>query len=335
MMMLDYSIVICTYNPDERIFSRCLNAVGNLNKEGLKVEILLIDNNSSVPVDTLNCVKRLFLKEPSSRSILVKEQGLTHARNKGIETSQGKNVIFFDDDNEPDIDYLQVLHKLNSDFVHVAAWGPGRVAVDFIDGIEDKSLETFARKSFQERNTDYIAYSNLKSWQECYPFGTGLCVRADLLRMYLDLFRRGVFSMKDRTGNQMTSGGDTQVVLFCIKQGYAAGVSPDLKMTHMIPGKRTKYDYLKRLNYGAGSCYCSLLVEVFPEHKQMVQEIAIKPSEFSKTVVKKYFKFSIKKNPRKQLEFIKYIAGNCDVYNVTGHPIPKSVKWVLSKLELN
>ena len=72
--MIDYSVVICTYNPDEEIFKRCLAAVECLDKTLLKIEILLIDNNSTTPIGTLECVKNFLDTELSSRLIVVKEQ---------------------------------------------------------------------------------------------------------------------------------------------------------------------------------------------------------------------------------------------------------------------
>ena len=333
-MQLDYSIVICTYNPDEDLFTRCLKAVERLDKESLKIEILLMDNNSTKPIDALGCVKSLLKNEPNSKLILVKEQGLTHARVAGIEAAKGKNIVFFDDDNEPDSNYLQELKRLNAIHEHVAAWGPGIVNVDFTGGI-DKALEGFARAAFQQRETDYIAYSNLRSWQECYPFGTGLSVRTDLLTSYISMLKTGAFSMTDRKGNSMSSGGDTQMVLFFVKSGFAAGVSPGLKMVHIVPCKRANFQYLQRLSYGTYLCYSQLQVEVFPEKFDTISKYLISEGRFTKKVLTNFVKFWFRPNPVKQLAFTNYIAANCGEYNVVGKTIPKSVQWVIKKLNLS
>lgn len=333
-MQLDFSVVICTYNPHEEVFKRCLNAVERLDKAALNIEILLIDNNSITPIGTLDCVKSFLKNESStSRLILVKEQGLTHARVAGIEAAKGEHIVFFDDDNEPEADYLQELKQINGAYEDVAAWGPGIVDVDFIDGI-DSLLEGFARAAFQQRSTDYIAYSNLRSWQECYPFGTGLCIKTKLLVAYVDKLKEGVFSMTDRKGKSMSSGGDTQMVLFCIKNGYAAGVSPRLKMIHIIPASRTNFQYLQRLCYGTAVCYNQLLVEVFPENFERISKSIISESRFKKKVLTKYMKLLFRPNPIKQLAFINYIAAICGTYYVIGKAIPKSVQWVIKRLEL-
>ncbi len=330
-MPLDYSLVICTYNPDEKVFKRCLAAVERLNKAS--IEILLIDNNSVKPIATLDCVKRFLKYELSSRLIVEKEQGLTYARVAGIEAAQGERIIFFDDDNEPEADYLQELKRLSSAYSHVAAWGPGIVEVDFVDGI-DQLLEGFAKRAFQQRNTDFIAYSNSRSWQECYPFGTGLCVKTNLLVSYVRKLMEGTFSMTDRKGNDLSSGGDTQMVLICIKNGYAAGVSPGLKMGHVIPAKRANFQYLQRLSYCTAVCYHQLLVEVFPENLESISRSIITESRFTRKVLTRYIKFLFKPNPIKQLEFANYIAANTGIYYAMRRAIPKRVQWVIRKLKL-
>lgn len=332
-MKLDYSVIICTYNPDENVFKRCLLAVERINKANLNIEILLIDNNSIKPIDALECVDRFLKSESSSRIIVVKEQGLTHARVAGIEEAKGEHVIFFDDDNEPDVNYLQELKRLNDIHTYVAAWGPGLVNVDFVDGI-NPILEEYAKKAFQQRNTDNLAYSNLRSWQECYPFGTGLCVKTELLISYIGMLKDGTFSMTDRKGNSMSSGGDTQMVLFCVKNGYAAGVSPELKMVHIIPGNRANFQYLQRLCFGTAVCYNQLLVEVFPENFGLISKMVISESRFTKKVLAKYIKLLFKSNPIKKLAFTSYVAAHCGTYYALGKPIPKAVQWVIRRLKL-
>ena len=46
-MNRNLSIIICTYNPDENIFSRCLDAIKKASVDYRPHEILIVDNNSS------------------------------------------------------------------------------------------------------------------------------------------------------------------------------------------------------------------------------------------------------------------------------------------------
>jgi glycosyltransferase involved in cell wall biosynthesis len=104
---LDYSIVICTYNPDERLLKRCLNAISNLDRTGLSTEVIIVDNNSRVPVDSLSYVRNYFGKIPSLRILFAVKQGLKYARIEAITAAKGKHLVYFDYDNEPEKNYLQ------------------------------------------------------------------------------------------------------------------------------------------------------------------------------------------------------------------------------------
>src|SRR4026209_144659 len=67
----DYSIVICTYNPDERLLKRCLNAIYNLDTDGITAEVILVDNSSLIPLDGLAFVREFIRKMPSLKIIVV------------------------------------------------------------------------------------------------------------------------------------------------------------------------------------------------------------------------------------------------------------------------
>lgn len=81
---LDYSIIICTYNPDERLLKRCLSAITQLDISGLRAEVILVDNNSTEPLSGLSYIKDFLTKKKETKFIEVKEQGLSYARMGGI-----------------------------------------------------------------------------------------------------------------------------------------------------------------------------------------------------------------------------------------------------------
>ena len=328
---VNYSIIICTYNPDEHLMMRCLTSVAALLCKGLTSEIILVDNNSTIPLADQAYVNN-FLKTTHARFLSVKKPGLRYARMAAIEAAQGEQIVFFDDDNEPDVNYLQVLSGLNRDFPNVAAWGPGCIDVDFINGIS-KDLEGYAKKAFQDRHESTVSYSNQQSWQPCYPYGTGLCLKKHYLIEYLSLAEQEKFTLTGRKGGSMSSGEDVQMVLFCISKGAAAGVAPGLKLTHMIPAKRAAFGYLKRLTYGTSICYSTSVSEVFPDYIPEVKNRAISEKKFIQKVLKKYFLLSFSPDPKKTFDLINYIGVVSGDYLVLNRPVPSSVSWILKKLE--
>jgi len=331
---MDFSIIICTYNPDELLLKRCLSAVTNLNGGGFTAEVILVDNNSKEPLIDVNYVQDFIKNTPDSKLLLVKEQGLSHARIAGIQESEGRWVVFFDDDNEPDAAYLTALDELCEKYPNVVAWGPGNVFVDFVGGIRN-DLEVFAREAFQERFESNVTYSNQRTWQSCYPFGTGLCIQKSYLNAYMALVAQGQFTLSGRKGKQLTSGEDTQMVLFCVSKGVAAGVSHEMKMTHIIPEKRATLDYLKRLTYGTGVCYSTVMLEVFPEYIKVLEKHWVKEATFVTRTLKKYLLLLLFFRPKKALKLISYIAEVSGIYIALGRPVPPAVNWVLKRLAAN
>ena len=332
--LVDYSIVICTYNPDERLLKRCLNAVHNLDTTGISTEVILVDNNSQVPVETLSYVRDYLAKIRSMKIMLVVKQGVKYARMAAIEQATGKHIVYFDYDNEPESNYLQALKRLNAQYPQVGALGPGNVVVDFIDGI-DKTIESYGRVAFQERHEETIKFAGVPEWQPYYPFGTGLCTFAFLLKEYVQMAKQEKFTMPGRKADQLTSGEDTQMILFCISKGYFAGVSPDLKIKHIIPESRANFKYLQRLAYGTALCYQTCLVQVFPGHKNKLKQQVISESKFSTTALKKYLQARLNSDPVKMFDLIQFISLNAGVYEALAKPVPSPVKKIIKNLKLN
>ncbi len=332
-MEIDYTIVICAYNPDDRLLKRCLKAVSHLDLNGITTEVILVDNNSVTPLDHMQYVREYVSKIPSMKILLVPQQGVKNARIAAIDEAKGKHIVYIDDDNEPEEDYLQELKKLNKQYPNVAAWGPGDVSVDFIDGV-DKKIEEYSRIAFQERHSTSLKSASLPEWQSCYPFGTGLCTHAFLLKEYSKLAKQGKFTLLGRNENQLTSGEDTQMVLLCISKGYFAGVSPTLRLTHIIPEARANLPYLKRLAYGTGLSYETCMLQVFPEHQEKLQAGIISESKFSRRALKKYLTTKFSGDPLKIFELIRYIALNAGAYAAIDKPLPPLVKKLIERLKL-
>ncbi len=106
---MDYTIVVCAYDPDERILTRCLKAIENLNTQNLQTEVILADNNSPFILEEMSYIRAFLTSIKNMKIIRVLEQGVKFARMAAIRLSQGRHVVYIDADNEPDLDYLQQL----------------------------------------------------------------------------------------------------------------------------------------------------------------------------------------------------------------------------------
>ncbi|HEY0272776.1 MAG TPA: glycosyltransferase [Chitinophaga sp.] len=330
---LDFTMIICAYNPEARILQRCLQAVRQLDVRGLTAEVILVDNNSTAPLRTLPYVKAAMEQAPGMQVLLVREQGLSHARIAAIACARGRHIVFFDDDNAPETGYLQGLQALIAAYPEVAAWGPGRVTVDFIDGISPAIMD-FARGIFQQRQETEVRFARLPDWQSCYPYGTGLCIRADLLHQYAALAAAGRLTQSGRKGGQLSSGEDLQMVLLCIREGFAAGVAPALRLTHIIPGSRANRRYLERLIYGTYGSYEPSLLQVFPEKRPAVEKQLLPAPVFVRTAIRLWLRAKCSRRPQKTFDLIGYIAREGGRYKAVGKPLLALVRHMAASLQV-
>ncbi|SKB26257.1 Glycosyl transferase family 2 [Parapedobacter luteus] len=328
-----FSVIICSYQPDERLLQRCLYAVDRLTHHGFISEILLVDNNSNPPLAGLPMVRDFLGKRPNSKIIVAEQQGLIYARLAGIAQATGQYIVFFDDDNEPKSDYLVELHALTERYPAVGAWGPGIVSVDFADGI-DPRIRQVAYEAFQGKHADYTAFACLRQWQGCYPFGTGLCIRADVSVHFTERVEMGEFTATGRRGTSLASGEDVQMVMTCIAQGYAAGHSPHLQVTHIIPGKRAAMTYIKRLAYGSNVAFHTSIAEVLPEYAGVMKSQVHRPRRFAFKSAKRYLFALLTGSPAKMVNAVNYIGAMSSLYRLYQMPIPRMVTAILKHARL-
>lgn len=266
-----FSIIVCTYNPNPYIFQRLLNAVNDFNKASPTHEVIIVDNNSTVSLLKNSAVGSFLLSKNNSRLILESIPGLTSARVAGIKHAKYDWIIFFDDDNEPAVNYLIKASEAIQQHTQVGAWGPGTVEVEYINR-SNKWLDQ-QRPLFQQRNTDKVQYAQQHHWQICYPFGTGLIVKKNIATEYTKRIENGRYTLSDRKGNSLSSGGDVQIVLTGIDMGYSAGVSPGIVITHLIHRSKVRFSYMLKLVYGTESVYIKAYNEVFTTNQIQLSRV--------------------------------------------------------------
>lgn len=227
-------------------------------------ELLIIDNNSNPKITDNAYFQNLTTNGVSVKIVVENKQGLAFARIKGINESIAPVIVFVDDDNELSLDYLKSLQELIRTYPDVAAWGPGVIKADYLDGAPDW-IKNHAGYLFQEKHLPETKYSSEKGWPAHYPVGSGLVITRTLAEMYKSMFLSGKISLTGRKGTTLASGEDSQIIWTAVKSGYNVGTSPVLKLTHLIPGQRCTLDYLLKLNYNISYSYYSGLHEMFPE----------------------------------------------------------------------
>lgn len=265
--MFEFTIAVCTYNPDLRLLTRLFNALLAIVKSTTKkVEIVIVDNNSSPPLSSYAELQDFLSKISNSRCIVEAKQGLAAARCAAIKATSAPIIVFFDDDNEPSLDYLEILSEYFRKYPNVGIWGPGQIEVEYIDPVEQWFLDN--KQKFQQRNSAFAYVCEPANWGQYYPNGTGFALRREILDKYLEGVETAKLSLTGRQGNVLSSGEDAQIVWEGMKMGFAAGMIPELKCKHLIPKSKANFSYLKRLHFGTASAYIPALFESFPETKE-------------------------------------------------------------------
>lgn len=268
-----FSIIICTYNPNRYLLGRLLNAINNFHESSPEFEVIIVDNNSSPSLEHSDEVASFINNKFNAYLIFENVPGLTAARIAGIKVAKCDWIIFFDDDNEPDFDYLIQGCSLIENHPKVGAWGPGKLTVNYFDSHETNFL-TKIKWLFQERNNNETYFdNNIIEGSEYYPFGTGMIIKKEALTEYISCVEAGRYSMSDRKGKSLASAGDMQILFTCLQMGYYAGSSHLLKLTHLIAESKANPTYAAKLVYALNSCQLKAYQEVFTDHKIHVNPI--------------------------------------------------------------
>ena len=244
---MNLSVIICTYNPDETIFNKCLEAISVASVLKKPYEIIIIDNNSTNLFSKKTFVQE-FIYKHSAKLICETKAGLTPARLRGITETSGDLLIFIDDDNFIAEDFFIKGLDVANKYQHTGSWS-GRVTLEFEEEPASWTKPYWGMLVNREITDD--KWSNLPHLAETMPCGAGLFVRKNVADHYLELHKAGKRNVQmDRTGNSLFSAGDNDLSACACDLGMGVGVFHELNVVHYIPAYRTQKEYLLKLAQG-------------------------------------------------------------------------------------
>jgi len=243
-MSTEISVITCAHNPRREYLKQVLDALSGQTLDKQRWEYLLIDNASDEPLS-----ERIDLSwHPNSRHIREDRLGLTPARLRGISESTGEILVFVDDDNVLDLDYLEQVAQISDARPMLGAFG-GQVRPVFEETPPAWTKQYWSRLVIREFEHD--RWSNVPSLHDTMPSGAGLCVRRRVANEYLAYHTNGKRRfMMDRAGTMLLSGGDTDLAATACDLGLGTGLFTALKLSHLILRERLQEDYLVRLVEG-------------------------------------------------------------------------------------
>ena len=236
------SVILCTYNRDKYIYN-VLRSVAENDYPHDKYEIVLVNNNSSD--NTENECQRFRADYPDIKFLYCVEtnQGLSYARNRGIQESHGNLLAYVDDDATVNKEYLRTY----ADFFDktpeaVAAGGP---ILPVYETEEPSWMSHYTRQLVTGRL--YLGDRQRPFAHGAYPGGGNSCYR----RSVFDAV--GLFNVElGRKGSSLIGAEEKDLYDKMTTLGMKFYYLPTAILYHIIPASKLTQDYFDRLTHGIG-----------------------------------------------------------------------------------
>jgi glycosyl transferase family 2 len=238
------SVITCAHNSRPEYLARVLSALQEQTLAKSMWEFLLVDSFSDRSLES-----QIDLSwHPHARILREQSAGLTRARLRGIAETTGDLLVFVDDDNELDSDFLEQAARIARDWPRIGSWS-GCTRPEFECSPPAWTKRYWGNLVIRDVQSDL--WSNLPLLPETMPCGAGLCVRRSVASHYLELHEGGKRSfVLDRMGSSLLSGGDNDLAASACDIGLGVGIFTSLRLTHLIPAGRLEEDYLVSLAEG-------------------------------------------------------------------------------------
>lgn len=254
------SVIVCTHNPKEDYLDRVLQSLQAQTLLLSEWELLIIDNASQQPVAS----ERVDW-HPHARVIREEQIGLTVARLRGFREATQDLMVFVDDDNVLDPNYLNHVVQIFREHPGLGAIG-GKSLPEFEiapPGWMTEFYKILALRDFGEDVlTTAAAFGAVKphDYPEFAPAGAGMALRRRAFASYESrVIHSSARLALGRTGKQLISGEDNDIILTLMNAGWDVGYFPQLQLTHLIPATRLQPEYLARLNQASSRSWVQVL----------------------------------------------------------------------------
>ncbi len=261
-MSILLSVIIPTHSPNASRFAETLRG---LREQSLTIdcwELLVIDNATPDPQHVSSFD---FSWHPSTNIIREERLGLTWARIAGIQASRGDYLVFVDDDNVLDPNYLKNTIEIFQQNSQLGAIG-GKSLPEFEVEPEPWVTQFFKCLALRDLGEKVLissqagASQSSKQYPEFAPIGAGMALRRQAVETYVNrIIGNSTRVVLDRTGKNLSSGGDNDIVLTILNAGWEIGYFPQLQLTHLMPASRLTKEYLAKVNRASSRSWVQVL----------------------------------------------------------------------------
>jgi GT2 family glycosyltransferase len=255
------TVIVCTHNPQRGILELVMQSLMTQSLNVKLWDLIIVDNLSQQKVSSW--VDLTW--HPQSKIIVEHQLGLSYGRLRGIEEASTSLIVFVDDDNVLNNEYLEESLKFHNQHPEVGCFG-GKSIPQF----ETQPPDWFFKTSIDLGCQDYgenVCISNFKgqdfkvtSYPSFAPIGTGMVILKEAFLKYVDEAKSDIKRLAlGRKGKALTSGEDNDIILTIIKHHYEIAYVPSLRITHLIPARRYSKSYLSQMAYESNRSWVKVL----------------------------------------------------------------------------
>lgn len=235
------SLIICTYNREKYIYN-VLKSIAENDFSFDKYEIVLINNNSTD--HTENECKRFQNDFPqvNFNYFIEKNQGLSHARNRGIKEAKGDILIYVDDDAFVNKEYLRAYNEVFTQ--KNAVYAAGGPIIPHYETQPPKWFSYFTR----ELITGYLYQrEKIGKFKRKYPGGGNAAYRKEVFE------KIGLFNVElGRKGDNLIGAEEKDIFDKMTSLNMEILYIPNAILYHIIPEKKLTKEYFNRLTLSIG-----------------------------------------------------------------------------------
>lgn len=242
---MDLSVIICTYNRSANLDS-CIDALENQKDcAGINWEIVIVDNNSSD--DTAVVIKRLQEGCERIKYVFEKQQGLSWARNRGIEETESRYLAFIDDDIRVDANWLKSIYdcferyKCNAVGGRIYVDSPGPLPV----WIQEDMRGFLGHRDFGDEQFQMDGYQQ-------FPFGGNMCLARSAIEMVGKFDVRMGRKGEGKIASELFKGEETDYFNRLADAGGVIYYEPKAIVWHKILPHQLVKRFFRTIHFVAG-----------------------------------------------------------------------------------
>ncbi|MEM7572572.1 MAG: glycosyltransferase [Bacteroidota bacterium] len=235
------SLIVCTYNR-EKFLGDCLDSILAQSLDIEQYEVIVINNKSTD--STAEILQQFAARAPANWSFLLeKQQGLSYARNRGIQEAKGVFLTYVDDDAILATNYLQLQFEHLQLHPELAGLG-GKILAKF-EGPKPAWFNPYTAPTYfshYDRGDKSYVYR-----EGDFPFGCNMCLRKSLIEPL-----GGFDTDLGRIGKGGLGGEEKKLFGQIINAGGKVRYLPELWVHHQVDHYRTQRAYVEKISRGLG-----------------------------------------------------------------------------------